>query len=150
MCICGFSSPSNGIYHCENRFLVCHFTCCRRDIGVGCECGAFVYRTVWYGHIQCGIYAFRYDNCNENKQSESILWTVPIEIACFVPAVLHVFKITPAWFRYYPANVCMDLVSGRIPPAAGSFIAIGWMAVLFALSKYSVLKMWRSTGGAKL
>ncbi len=82
--------------------------------------------------------------------NQFILWTVPIEIACFVPAVLHVFKITPAWFRYYPANVCMDLVSGRIPPAAGSFIAIGWMAVLFALSKYSVLKMWRSTGGAKL
>lgn len=44
--------------------------------------------------------------------NQFILWTVPIEIVCLVPAILHLFKITPAWLRYYPVNVCMEMVSG--------------------------------------
>lgn len=82
--------------------------------------------------------------------NQFILWTVPIEIACFVPAILHVFKVTPAWFRYYPINVCMDMVTGYAPPAAGILIVIILIAILLALSKYCVLKMWGSIGGAKL
>lgn len=43
--------------------------------------------------------------------NQFILRTVPIEIVCFVPAILHLFKITPAWCGYYPVNACMDMIS---------------------------------------
>ena len=82
--------------------------------------------------------------------NQFILWTVPIEIVCFVPAILHLFKITPDWLRHYPINVCMELVSGYAPSAIGIFIVIAWMAILFVFSKYCVLKMWNSMGGVKL
>lgn len=82
--------------------------------------------------------------------NQFILWTVPIEIVCFVPAILHLFKITPSWLRYYPVNVCMDMVAGYAPSAIGIFMVMVFMAVLLFLSKYSVLKMWNSTGGVKL
>lgn len=82
--------------------------------------------------------------------NQFILWTVPIEIVCFVPAILHLFKITPDWLRHYPINVCMEMVSGCAPSAIGIFIVIAWMAILFVFSKYCVLKMWNSMGGVKL
>lgn len=82
--------------------------------------------------------------------NQFILWTVPIEIVCFVPAILHLFKITPAWLRYYPTNVCMEMISGYAPPVIGIFIVIAWMGILFILSKNCVLKMWNSMGGVKL
>lgn len=82
--------------------------------------------------------------------NQFILWTVPIEIVCFVPAILHLFKITPAGLRYYPINVCMEMVSGYAPSATGIFIVIALMAILLILSKYCVLKMWDSMGGMKL
>lgn len=82
--------------------------------------------------------------------NQFILWTVPIEIVCFVPAILHLFKITPSWFQYYPINVCMEMVSGYAPSAIKIFIVIALLAILFVFSKYCVLKMWCSTGGVKL
>jgi len=82
--------------------------------------------------------------------NQFILWTVPIEIVCFVPAILHLFKITPAWLRYYPVNVCMEMISGYTPSAIGFFNVIALMAVLTVLSKCCVIKMWRGTGGVKL
>lgn len=82
--------------------------------------------------------------------NQFILWTVPIEAACFVPAVLHLFKITPAWLRYYPFNVCMDMVSGHTPSAAGALGIAATTAVLFVLAEFCVLKMWNRLGGVKL
>lgn len=82
--------------------------------------------------------------------NQFILWTVPIEIICFVPAILHLFKLTPAWLRYYPVNVCMEMVSGYAPSAMGIFIVTAWMAILLVFSKYCVLKMWSSMEGVKL
>ena len=82
--------------------------------------------------------------------NQFILWTVPIEIVCFVPAILHSFKISPAGFRYYPINVCMEMVSGYAPPAIDILIVIALVAILLVLSKYCVLKMWNSMGGVKL
>ena len=82
--------------------------------------------------------------------NQFILWTVPIEVVCFVPAILHLFKITPAGLRYYPINVCMEMVSGYAPSAIGIFIVIALMVILLVLSKYCVLKMWNSMGGVKL
>lgn len=82
--------------------------------------------------------------------NQFILWTVPIEILCFVPAILHLFKITPTWLRYYPVNACMEMVSGCSPSAIGVFNVIALIAILLVLSKYCVLKMWSSMGGVKL
>lgn len=82
--------------------------------------------------------------------NQFILWTVPIEVICFVPAVLHLFKTTPAWLRYYPFNVCMDMVSGHTPSAAGALGVAATTAVLFVLAEFCVLKMWNRLGGVKL
>lgn len=82
--------------------------------------------------------------------NQFILWTVPIEIVCFVPAILHLFKITPNWLRHYPINACMDMVSGNVPSAMGVFVVFLLIAFLLVLSKKCVIKMWRSMGGVKL
>ena len=82
--------------------------------------------------------------------NQFILWTVPIEIVCFVPAILHLFKITPAWCRYYPVNVCMDMVSGHSSSAIGFLGVVATTVILFGLSRFCVLKMWDSMGGVKL
>lgn len=82
--------------------------------------------------------------------NQFILWTVPVEIVCFVPAILHLFKITPAWLQYYPVNVCMDMVSGHLPSTTGLFGVVTMMAILLVLSRFYVLKMWDSIGGVKL
>lgn len=82
-----------------------------------------------------------------NSLNQFILWTVPVETVCFVPAILHLFKITPAWLRYYPTNVCMDMISGHPPSAAGMTAVAALIGILFVLSNNSVLKMWRNTEG---
>lgn len=82
--------------------------------------------------------------------NQFILWTVPIEAICFVPAILHLFKITPAWCRYYPVNVCMDMVSGHSSSATGFLGVVAMMVILFVISGFCVSKMWDSMGGVKL
>ncbi|MCI8638127.1 MAG: ABC transporter permease [Coprococcus sp.] len=82
--------------------------------------------------------------------NQFILWTAPVEAVCFVPAILHLFKVTPAWLRYYPANVCMDMVSGHVPSVAGFLGVIAVTAILFIFSRRCVLKMWDRIGGVKL
>ena len=82
--------------------------------------------------------------------NQFILWTVPIKAVCFVPAILHLFKITPAWCRYYPVNVCMDMVSGHSSSAIGFLGAMSMTVILFVLSRFCILKMWDSMGGVKL
>ncbi len=82
--------------------------------------------------------------------NQFILWTVPIEIVCFVPAILHLSKLTPVWLWYYPINVSMEMVSGYAPSAIEIFIVTAWMVILFVFSKYCVLKMWSNMGGVKL
>lgn len=81
--------------------------------------------------------------------NQFILWTAPIEILGLVPALLHPFHIAPAWFRHYPANICMDMILGRAPSVIGIFMLTGLITVLFILARRCVLKMWRSTGGVK-
>lgn len=82
--------------------------------------------------------------------NQFILWTVPIEIVCFVPAILHLFKITPAWFQYYPFNVCIDMVSGHTPSLTGFLGVMVMLIILLVLSRFRVQKMWDSMGGVTL
>lgn len=82
--------------------------------------------------------------------NQFILWTIPVEVVCFVPAILHLFRIDPAWLRYYPVNVCMEMVSGHAPSAMGILAVIALTVILAVLSKACILKMWDNIGGAKL
>lgn len=82
--------------------------------------------------------------------NQFILWTVPVEVVCFVPAVLHLFKITPTWLRYYPFNACMDMVSGDMPSAIGFAAVVALIAILFPLAGCCVRRIWRGMGGVKL
>ncbi len=118
--------------------------------------------------------------------NQFILWTVPVELVCFVPAILHLFRVgspladgmsanprgpvqicmqtytqtcTPgsssaadaaAWLRYYPASVCMEMVSGQIPSSIGILMVMALIGVLFVAARYCVLNMWGRMGGGKL
>lgn len=82
--------------------------------------------------------------------NQFILFTVPVEIVCFVPAILHLFQLLPVEIRNYPANVCMDMISGRHFTAAGMLLLVALIIILFCLAEKCVLKMWESAGGVKL
>lgn len=82
--------------------------------------------------------------------NQFILWTTPIEIMGFVPALFHLFGVTPAFMKYYPANLCMDLVSGYRPTAISLLIIFLTIGILLAISNQCVIKMWKSAGGVKL
>lgn len=82
--------------------------------------------------------------------NQFILFTVPVEIACFVPAVLHLFQLLPTELRNYPANVCMDMIAGKGFTAVGILLTVAVIIILFYLAEKCVLKMWGSAGGVKL
>ena len=82
--------------------------------------------------------------------NQFILFTVPVEIACFVPAVLHLFQLLPTELRNYSANVCMDMIAGRSFTAAGILLLGAVIILLFYLAEKCVSKMWESAGGVKL
>ena len=79
-----------------------------------------------------------------------ILATVPIEIIAFMPAVLHLFDITPDFFEFYPGNACMDLIAGRTVSGMGLIFTMVLIAVLFWIASGCVYKMWQTEGGVKL
>lgn len=82
--------------------------------------------------------------------NQFILFTVPVEIACFVPAILHLFQLLPTELRNYPANVCMDMIAGKGFTAVGILLTVAVIIILFYLAEKCVLKMWGSAGGVKL
>lgn len=82
--------------------------------------------------------------------NQFIIYTVPIEAVCFLPAILHLLKITPDWLQYYPTNVCMDLIAGNMPSLIGIAIVIATIIALFFIAKHCVVKMWGSVGGVKI
>lgn len=82
--------------------------------------------------------------------NQFILATVPVEILVFVPAILHLFGITPAFIRIYPANVCMDLIAGRAFSMTGLILTAALIDFMFFAAHRCVLKMWQGQGGVKL
>lgn len=82
--------------------------------------------------------------------NQFILATVPVEMMVFVPAVLHLFCITPAFMGIYPANVCMDLILGRDFSVVGLALTIGLIVLLFWAACQCVWNMWKNQGGIKL
>ncbi len=115
----------------------------------------------------CGIIvATRISSLNQ-----FILYTTPIEIIGFIPAILHLFRIGVfngentlsltggmnllafllAFIgRVYPANVCMDLVMGKVPSILGLAVTVLTIVLLTRCANKSVLKLWQEQGGIKL
>jgi fluoroquinolone transport system permease protein len=82
--------------------------------------------------------------------NQFILATVPVEIVGFVPALLHLFGVTPAAAGLYPANACMDLVAGRSASLLGLMLTVALIVLLFIAACRLVLKMWQEQGGVKI
>lgn len=82
--------------------------------------------------------------------NQFLIATVPIEMITFVPAILHLTGITPAFCGIYPANVCMDLVAGRVFSGIGLILTVAIIVLLFLAASRCVRKMWQEQGGVKL
>lgn len=82
--------------------------------------------------------------------NQFLLVTVPVEILAFLPAALHLFGVTPAFLRFYPANVCMDLIAGRVCSAIGLILTAALIGLLYLAACNCVLKMWTGAGGVRL
>lgn len=85
-----------------------------------------------------------------NSLNQFLLATVPVEILAFLPAALHLFGVTPAFLRLYPANVCMDLIAGRACSAVGLILTLALIGLLYVTACKCVLRMWTGAGGVRL
>ena len=82
--------------------------------------------------------------------NQFILWTTPIEILTFVPGVLYLFQISPEVLKYYPINICIDLISKKPLTLINLLILIFTFLILLFISNKCVIKMWENAGGVKL
>ncbi len=82
--------------------------------------------------------------------NQFILWTTPFEILAFVPGVLHLFKLSPEFLKYYPINICIDLISKKPLTLINLLILIFTISILLFISNKCVIKMWENAGGIKL
>ena len=82
--------------------------------------------------------------------NQFLLATVPVEILAFLPAALHLFGVTPAFLRFYPANVCMDLIASRACSPIGLILTTALIGLLYVAACKCVLNMWTSAGGVRL
>ncbi|MGN0268187.1 MAG: ABC transporter permease [Lachnospiraceae bacterium] len=82
--------------------------------------------------------------------NQFIIAAAPLEIIAFVPAVLHLFELTPDFLRIYPGNVCMDLIAGRTFSVTGLILTMVLIAILFWAAVKCVWEMRQTEGGVKL
>ncbi|HOO26891.1 MAG TPA: ABC transporter permease [Lachnospiraceae bacterium] len=86
-----------------------------------------------------------------NSLNQFILLTIPIEIICFVPALLYLFGIRTNGLRFYPLNFCMSMLmgeTGMLPVKL--FMIAALIAVLSAAAYRRMNRMFKSMGGMKL
>lgn len=82
--------------------------------------------------------------------NQFILWTVPVEIICFVPPVFSLF-INNVYLQYFPITHCLSLINGNSENIIVSMIIIMIMIVcLWKIAVYMTKKMWKSVGGVHL
>lgn len=82
--------------------------------------------------------------------NQFLLWSVPMECIAFVPALLHLYRISPAFLRFYPPNLCMDMVTGHRPPIPGLLLTAALIILLFTAARKCLVNMWAQMGGVKL
>lgn len=82
--------------------------------------------------------------------NQFILWTVPVEIICFVPPFFSLF-INNVYLQSFPITHCLSLINGTSQNIILSFIVIMLMIIcLWLLAVYMTKKMWKSVGGVHL
>jgi fluoroquinolone transport system permease protein len=79
-----------------------------------------------------------------------LLLTIPVEIFGFVPAIMHLFGLTGVYGGIYPANACMEMVSGSGISVPGLLLTLILIGFLTYAACCSVEKMWQEQGGVKL
>lgn len=82
--------------------------------------------------------------------NQFILWTIPIELICFTPAIYHLFGKSPLILNYYPVNIGMDLIAGKGINVIGFFILSVFIMILMFIAQSCVTKVWNTAGGIKL
>lgn len=86
-----------------------------------------------------------------NSLNQFVLVTVPIELVCFVPAVLFLFGFSPNAFNWYPINLCLSLIANKTENMILTlFIIVVTISILFVVTYYSTSKMFKSVGGVKI
>ena len=82
--------------------------------------------------------------------NQFILWTVPVEIICFVPPVLSLF-INHDYLKIYPMTQCFSLINGSSQNMIlALIIAFIMLICLWMIAIYMTKKMWKSVGGVHL
>lgn len=83
--------------------------------------------------------------------NQFVLVTVPIELVCFVPAVLYLYGYSSKFLRWYPINLCLSLIANKTENMILSLLLIVvTSSILFVVAYYSTSKMFKSVGGVKL
>lgn len=82
--------------------------------------------------------------------NQFMIATVPFEIVAFVPALLHMFGVTPQFMKIYPPNVCMDLIKGTHFSWIGMMLTVVLIVLLLYIACSCVLHMWKMESGVKL
>ena len=82
--------------------------------------------------------------------NQFILWTVPVEILCFVPPLASIF-IENQYLMVYPMTHCLSLINGKSQNDLLSILIVVFMLVcLWKIAVYMTKKMWKSVGGVHL
>lgn len=85
-----------------------------------------------------------------NSLNQFVLITVPIELVCFVPALLFLFGYSPNAFKWYPVNLCLSLIANKTENMILTLsIIVITISILFVVAYYSTSKMFKGVGGVK-
>jgi fluoroquinolone transport system permease protein len=85
-----------------------------------------------------------------NSLNQFVLVTVPIELVCFIPAVLYLFGYSSKVLNWYPINLCLSLIANKTENRILTLLLIVvTILILFVVAYYSTSKMFKSVGGVK-
>lgn len=87
-----------------------------------------------------------------NSLNQFLVLTVPVELLCFVPALLYISDYQRyAAVRYYPTNLGFALIDGTASDLPLQVLLSGIvLAGIYWPTYLATKRMWRSTGGVKL
>lgn len=85
-----------------------------------------------------------------NSLNQYIIATVPLELVCFIPPIIFLYK-PAAIMHWYPLNRSMALISNSSQvPLIDIAVILIVIICLYAITHRATMKMWRSLGGVKL
>ena len=83
--------------------------------------------------------------------NQFLLVAAPLELVCFVPAILSLFEIGPRVLHFYPPSICIGMMQGSLPyPVLDLALVILAIVLLFWITRRFIVKLWQQTGGARL